>query len=599
MFAALMVRVALLWALAGLAQAAGGMAQATLRLDAPLGPAQPAAAWVLAGAGTEEGIEAIAAAGRAGWRPLNHDESQPLARHQPLWLHLRLTAGGEIGPAQAAAGWQLEFPSVVIDRYTLYQRDADGRWQAQAAGDRVAWTAWPLPSLRPRFALPLHARDVAAGGADVYVRIDHTVPVRVQPRLVSAADAAAHETRQHVAASLLAGVSLTLLLTCVQMSWTFRDRVYAWYGVYLLFSLLSALCYTGVTQRWLLPEATKLASDAVGIGVLGSYASFVLFAHAMFRSAHGRWFGWISGAIVGLCVLGMGVLLLSDGVEPRFWRFMVFTAAVFGFVLFAVARAWRKGVRWAGYWLVVYLPFWLAIGLTMAHNLGLLNLMWLPARTPLAASIVEAVAMLWCIHAYSRDSHTRLAREKAAAERDPLTGCLNAREFGREAVRVFEGARRSGGAAAVFLVRVQAQHADDNPMQAEAMLLRSVRLVRSVARDFDTVGRVGPDVLAVAMPGVADGEVFRARLSRLVALGLMVDQHDRHAQAIRFSVAAGNVQGFRGGGVEDLLARLRSLLQDTSADPQGKRIRLLEAASSHPQPARFVVQEGARQVNGG
>lgn len=126
-------------------------------------------------------------------------------------------------------------------------------------------------------------------------------------------------------------------------------------------------------------------------------------------------------------------------------------------------------------------------------------------------------------------------------------------------------------------------------------MLKSVRLLRSVAREFDVVGRTEETVLAVMMPGVPNDEVFRARLSRLVALGLMVDAHDRNAPDIRFSVAAGNAQGFFGDFAQ-MYEELNRLLEEIQHEPQGKRIQLLPDPKDAEAPAILIKQEGGGAV---
>jgi GGDEF domain-containing protein len=574
---------------------AGSEFAALIRVDAPAGVAYDAPAQVWRAPDSRLGIESVAVLPDQAWATLEPTEAQLISHHRPIWLRLRVAAKTPISEREAQAGWLLQFPSVVIDRYTVYRRDAQGLWRAQSAGDRVAHLAWPQSSLSPQFALPISAEEVAAGQASLFVRVEHTVPVQVRPRMVWATQALIHDQTQYVVAGLLAGVMLLLLVICAQMSWQFKDRVYAWYGVYLLFSLLSALYYTGVAQSALWPGATKFSSDAAGVGVLGSFGAFVMFAHSMFGRVHGRWHSWVSCGLAGLCFFGVLVLLASERVEPKFWRFMLFTALVFGFVFASVAKAWRKGLKWAGYWLGVYVPYWLAISITVAQSVGLWRFFELPPRTPLWASVIEAVAMLWCIQAYSRDKHAQIVREQAADERDPLTGCLNRKEFEREAQRIFEISRRSQAPAALFICSVAPQHPDRGLIQMEAMMLKSVRLLRSVAREFDVVGRTEETVLAVMMPGVPNDEVFRARLSRLVALGLMVDAHDRNAPDIRFSVAAGNAQGFFGDFAQ-MYEELNRLLEEIQHEPQGKRIQLLPDPKDAEAPAILIKQEGGGAV---
>jgi hypothetical protein len=65
-------------------------------------------------------------------------------------------------------------------------------------------------------------------------------------------------------------------------------------------------------------------------------------------------------------------------------------------------------------------------------------------------------------------------------------------------------------------------------------------MVRTITRDFDTVGRLSRNMLGIVMEGVTPGDALKARLSRLVALGLMHDADDPAFMALRFTVAVGS-----------------------------------------------------------
>src|SRR5207245_4586291 len=60
-----------------------------------------------------------------------------LPRQGALWLQLRLER-----PDAARQDWILKLPMPVIDRVTVYQREASG-WRAETAGDTIAVNRWP------------------------------------------------------------------------------------------------------------------------------------------------------------------------------------------------------------------------------------------------------------------------------------------------------------------------------------------------------------------------------------------------------------------------------------------------------------------------
>lgn len=105
-------------------------------------------------------------------------------------------------------------------------------------------------------------------------------------------------------------------------------------------------------------------------------------------------------------------------------------------------------------------------------------------------------------------------------------------------------------------------------------MLRSVRMVRTAMRESDGLGRIGRNMLGISMPDMKPGEDLSARLSRLVALGLMLDPQDSNAHALKFTLAVGtwriNTEDFK-----TVDKQLRALLLKDSED-RPRTIRFLE-----------------------
>jgi GGDEF domain-containing protein len=253
---------------------------------------------------------------------------------------------------------------------------------------------------------------------------------------------------------------------------------------------------------------------------------------------------------------------------------------VFFFILYSALNAWRKGVQFARYWLMVYAPYLLTIGIVLAKSIGLVALPWLPSEAPVIAAVVEAVAMMLCINAYSRLRHAEAVKEQVSAWHDPLTGFLNASSFRQKATELWQAAPAQRRNVAVVYISVEpaaSAVATDN----EALMARSVRMVRSVAREFDTVGRLSRNRLALLMADVPEGETLSGRLSRLVALGLMRDTHEAHDVEIRFRVSVGVRKQFA-GSFEELDAALQTLAQREAGS--NKAIHYLPETVQHRYP---------------
>lgn len=523
---------------------------------------------VLEGLPASTTVEQVAAMDAALFKPLVRSKRYAVSAASPVWLRMTLVPGGVVD----GAGWLLEFPTVIVDRYELFQRDANGAWRMAAAGDFVAHVQWPSDSLRPRFPLPVPGADAQ----DIFVRVVHRLPVNLRPALVNAAEASRRDAVQMLWMGLQLGVFAALVLFCAQMALAYRDRTYAWYAGYLVLTVTATLCYTGVAQRYLWPQATTFASHAIVMAVMGALAFNLQFTRSIFGGVQGRNFHRIARVLIVLCLVYLTASPFVQQYERMVPMFHVITLSVFAFTITCAWRAWRRGVAFGGYWLLVYVPYLACVALALAESTGLITAPWLPNETPVAGALVEGVVMMLCINAWSRLRHADTVREQAAKGHDPLTGFLNRKTFRERAARIWHAAPALERDVAIIYVTVEPADPDGlNTVETEELLARSVRMVRTITRDFDTVGRLGRNMLGIVMEGVTPGDALKARLSRLVALGLMHDADDPASLALRFTVAVGSRRS-EAGDFASLDAALQALLADDGNTPRA--IRFLHPA---------------------
>ncbi len=513
-------------------------------------------------------VQDVAALPRERFVPFKPRATQPISLDKPLWLRMQIEAG-DVKDTHVT-GWLLEMPTVIVDRYEVYQRDAAGIWQMAAAGDRVPHEQWPLPSLRPRFPLTAHGTGVQ----DVYIRVMHQLPATIQPLIVNATAASQRDISHMLWTGMLAGLMGALLLICLQMTAAYRDWSYLWYAGYLLTTMMAAMSYSGVGQQFLWPSASKFASDAVVYFVLSAFSFNLLFVRSMFGKWLGQAYSRATIVLITACVAYMVITFFAVKYASFIMFLMAITLAVSVFILLVAVQAWRKDVPYSGYWLLVYAPYLLSIGLVLAESSGQINIPWLPVNTPMLSSMVEAVAMMLCLNAYSRERHAQAVREQVAAQRDPLTGFLNESRFMDLAHKAWLRASRSGRDITLAYVLVESKEQNLSTVQLEALMLRSVRMVRTAMRESDGLGRIGRNMLGISMPDMKPGEDLSARLSRLVALGLMLDPQDSNAHALKFTLAVGtwriNTEDFK-----TVDKQLRALLLKDSED-RPRTIRFLE-----------------------
>ncbi len=494
----------------------------------------------------------------ARFEPLDPRRLYAIDSQSPLWLHLRVASDRSIAPGQLV----LEFQTVLVDRYEVYQQSADGSWKQSAAGDRVAHTAWPIDSLRPRFAIEM----AQPGVRDVYVRVVHKMPVGFRPMISSAFVAQQSDADQKLWIGLLMGVVFALMLSCAQMSWAYGDKTYAWYAGYLFFTVMAALSYSGVAHRMLWPNADTFSSSAIVIAVMAAFAFNLQFSRSMFGALQGRVFHGLTNALIAACVMYLAVTVVGLKLAVLIHVFHALCVLVFAFIIFSAASAWRKGVTFAGYWLLVYVPYLLGVAATLADSSGVFATPWLPNEGPIVLAILEAVAMMFCINAQSKLRHAQAVQAQVSAQHDPLTGFLMGDEYRSQVSKLWD--RTPAGKRHIAVLRIEVSQAEVdplNPLDAEALMARSVRVVRTGTREFDWVGRLGPTQLGVTMADVPPGEALTGRLQRIVALGLMRESTDPRNAPIRLRICVGQRHEFA-GGFDALDAALKHLLQATNAN---------------------------------
>jgi two-component system, sensor histidine kinase LadS len=509
-------------------------------------------------------VQDVAALPRERFVPFVPKTTHPISINKPLWLRMQVDTG-----QAATSTWLLEMPTVIVDRYEVYQRDAGGMWRMTTAGDRVAHTQWPMTSLRPRFPM-----QTASGGMqDIYIRVIHQLPATIQPMMVESSAAAAQDGVHTLWVGIVAGLIAALCMVCLQMALVFRDKTYAWYAGYLLASMLAALAYAGVGHKFLWPAASSFSSDAVVCFIMAAYAFNLLFVSEMFGKWCGIFFRLATMILVICCAAWIIHSLLTENYATSAVVFVLIAVLASSLILFTAIRAWHQEAPYSGYWLLVYLPFLISVCLAVAHNSGQLSLPSLPAHVPLLAFMAEALAMLFCLNAYSRQRHAQATREQVAAERDPLTGFLKEADFLGIASKAWLLASERRSDMTLAYVLVESKDHSINAMQFEALMLRSVRLVRIAMRETDSMGRIGRNMLGIAMPGMKPGENLNARLSRLIALGLMLDPADGTAYALKFTIAVGS-RRVHSMSFHEINLQLRALLMNDS-EKQARAIRFL------------------------
>jgi len=540
-----------------------------------LGPAPPA------------GI-AAASGGRLDFQPFPLDGRIPLAPGKALWLKLRLQAG-----AAGLETWQLEVPMPVIDRVTVYQQDASGRWFARTAGDLVPRREWPQAGRYPSFRLQL--RPGAA--ADVYLEVRHATPTALPLRIVTAT--AQHERlqREYLALGLALGAVGLLVAGSLLRARLLRDKAYGWYAAFSLLAMLALAAFTGVGAHlawgnagaWVDAAPGCLALLAAGAAMLIVTRLSGVFARLRSLARLLHLLGWTGLLFAGLYLLverSTGVLLLGGHLM-----------AVAACSLHVALLTWRRGDP-VGRWLLAgAVPLAVAVTLTLARVTGVLQPS-LFTEYALVFSLTFNLPMLFgALDSRSEERRSVELRRIAADSQDPLTGLMKRAPFVARLRQAVARYQRRGEGAALAVIELSNYEWIQKTRGAEAAeeaLLRSVIKLRRLVRDVDTTGRIGEHRFGLILEGVSARRPMNAVASRLVANGLMEEPGSPRDAVLHFHVAA-VVLHERLASADELLQSLEGVLSGMSRRTQ-RPFRFLETgpagAEEEPPPDTVIEDSG-------
>jgi GGDEF domain-containing protein len=466
----------------------------------------------LTGQGSIEQISQAAVANRfQALRPETMFDLKPKGK---LWVRLDLDR-----QAGSPEHWVAWIPLPLIDVVSVFQRTAGGVWQSWRAGDRVAVNAWPEPGRYPRFHL-----EVPVGKSQIYLQIQGSTPVSLPIYLGSEVPAQSADRMGILGLGLVVGVLLTLVLICFVTAYTYRDRLYLLYGLYVLVMVLAVCSYTGLAA-YLLWDGSPIWADASqGILLLLSAGGALYFIEAILggrRFAHR-----LSGAMVWLAMTSIPAAMAYYFV-PRSVGVVIlgiYMTLVTGVGLSLAARAWRLGDAVGKWVFVAYLPLAFAVLVAVARAYGWILASWFVQYGVVMALLIEAPMMMLALHVRSRQRHEMNMREQALSTHDALTGLLTEYIFDDRIQQTMARSikrREDAVIALISLVKYQAILDAHGLPVAEQSVLRAVIKLRKVLRDEDTVARVGISQFGLILADVGHRSRVTDIGARLIAQGLM------------------------------------------------------------------------------
>jgi len=493
-----------------------------------------------------------------------------------LWQHYRFRKS-----ADSRQDWVLQFPLPLLDKVTVFQQTPTGGWTGQTAGDTVAVSSWPEPGRYAQFQLAL-TND---GVHDVYVRIQHATRVHIPVNAV-AGKARSHRLQvEALAAGVVLGALLLLIVAGAAQSLVYRDRAYGWYALYVSVMALAVAAWTGVAGHLLWSHSDAWSDLAPGcLSILVGGAAPMVVHHLCGPGARPKWYEpvayWLAAASLPLAIT---YAMVERGAGVVVGGIYVITVVVLG--MRRAVIVWKRKDM-VGFWvLAAFTPLALAAPLIIAGTTGLLPVSWLSQYGLLAGLTIQVPLLLVALNLRSRERHSMETREEAMASHDALTGLLALPLFNDRLQRTVSRVIRHREPAAVVyveLVNYDYVKRTYGIAVAEQSLLRSVIKLRRILRDVDTVGRVDEARFGMILEGVSSREPVNEMAARLIAAGLMPLKGLKPEIVLQFHVAGVLLSEKLAGGPE--LSQALAGLLDSMAARTRRPIRFLEPELTRPMP---------------
>lgn len=419
------------------------------------------------------------------------------------------------------------------DREAWYRVHLEQDWNAASppllvvAGDiRARVTVYLPPHYVPRTISPYDAdldprfsrhalvfvlpRDLRAN-QPVYLAVG--APGQSQPLRVRISDYAHYQAGdlRHVRLStLFASVELAMLLVILCFWLVLRDRMFLYFLAYMGAQVVYQTASSGELYAlpgtdWLAPLGYHPGQFAAALAAALSISFILEFAalrEVVPRLA--RVLAWMRWPYFAFAVAVWIPLLRPDTWLPNTVNLLLIVSTLTA--LLAGWRAWRRGSRQAGFFLIAWLPL-LALTLVRVTQLivGLQLPEWLEYGFP--ASMAYAAVVI-TVGLADRTLQVRHERDRAhrLAENDPLTGVLNRRAILDRLHEAWRNARDNGRSLAVlFLDLDHFKRINDTRGHAagDACLRAVVGAIQEQLGGADHLGRYGGEEFLVVLRWVS------------------------------------------------------------------------------------------------
>jgi diguanylate cyclase (GGDEF)-like protein len=368
--------------------------------------------------------------------------------------------------------------------------------------------------LDPRFsrhALVLVLPDGLRAGQPIYLSVG--APGQSQPLRVRITDYASYQAGdlRHVRLStLFASVEAAMLMVILCFWLVLRDRMFLYFLAYMGAQVIYQTASSGELYAlpgtdWLAPFGYHPGQFAAALAAALSISFILEFAalrEVVPRLA--RVLAWMRWPYLVFAVMVWVPPLQPDAWLPNTVNLLLIVSTLTA--LLAGWRAWRRGCRQAGFFLIAWLPL-LALTLLRVTQLivGVSLPAWLEYGFP--ASMAYAAVVI-TVGLADRTLQVRHERDRAnrLAENDPLTGVLNRRAILDRLQEEWEAARGRGQSLAVlFLDLDHFKRINDTRGHAagDACLRAVVGAIQEQLGGADHLGRYGGEEFLIVLRWVS------------------------------------------------------------------------------------------------
>lgn len=413
--------------------------------------------------------------------------------------------------------------------------DHDSRPLLAIAGDiRARITVYLPPDYAPRAISPYEAdldprfsrhalvmvlpRDLRAS-QPIYLSVG--APGQSQPLRVRIAEYASYQVGdlRHVRLStLFASVEAAMLLVILCFWVVLRDRMFLYFLAYMGAQLVyqtgaSGELYALPGMDWLAPFGYHPGQFAAAMAAALSISFILEFASlADYVPRLARVLGWMRWPFFAFALLVWIPLVRPDAWLPNTVNLLLVASTLVA--LLAAWRAWRRGSRQAGFFLIAWLPL---LALTLLRVMQLIIGLQLPAwlEYGLPASMACAAVVI-TVGLADRTLQVRHERDQAhrLAEFDSLTGVLNRRAILDRLQEAWRDARGKGQPLAVlFLDLDHFKRINDTRGHSagDACLRAVVGAIQEQLGGADHLGRYGGEEFLIVLCWVS------ARIAQQIA----------------------------------------------------------------------------------